>query len=289
MSKMKKWIALALMATMMLTLAACGGGAKTESKDAKDIKTVQAGKLTVAMECAYPPFNWTQTDDSNGAVAIEGGGGYANGYDVQIAKQVAKALGLELAISKTEWDGLPPAVNSGMVDVIMAGMSPTAERRNAIDFTDAYYNSQLVVVVRADGKYADAKTNKDFKDARITAQLNTFHYTVVDQLKGAQKLEAMESFPVMRTALQSGIIDGYVSEKPEALSASAAIPGFKMIELAEGQGFTFEPDDVNIAAGLKKGNTALLEGINKALKDISQEDRDKIMDEMIQKQPSSEA
>lgn len=287
----KKVLSILLAAMLTLTVAACGGGGAqapaTTDNAAEGLKTVQDGKLYVAMEAAYPPFNWTQTDDSNGAVALDGGTGYANGYDVQMAKKVAEDLGLELNIMKIEWDGLPPAVNSGMVDVIMAGMSPTAERRESIDFSDAYYNSQLVVIVNADGPYADAETLEDFQNARITAQLNTFHYTVIDQMAGAIQLEAMDNFPAMRTALQSGIIDGYVSEKPEGISAMKAISAFKMIEFDEADGFEFNPDDVDIAVGLKKGNDELTKAINESLAKISKEERNQLMDDVIEFQPAS--
>lgn len=280
-------------ALLALGLVACGGGGTEEpaaepaAESDAELTTVQEGKLTVGMEAAYAPFNWTQTDDSNGAIPLEEGSGYANGYDVQIAKQIADELGLELTISKIEWDGLPPAVNSGRVDAIIAGMSPTAERRQQIDFSEPYYKSQLVMVVREDGDYADATSLEDFEGAMVTAQMNTFHYTVIDQIPGVNQLEAMQDFGSMRTALQSGAIDAYVSEKPEGLSASAALPGFKMIEFDEGQGFTFEPDDVNIAAGFKKGNTALLEAFNKALANISDEDRNALMEEVIAFQPAA--
>ncbi|PKC51292.1 hypothetical protein RhiirA1_484070, partial [Rhizophagus irregularis] len=73
----------------------------------------------------YPPFNWTQKDDSNGAVKIEGSNEYAGGYDVEIAKRVADALGKELVIVKTDWDGLLPALDTKVIDAIIAGMSPT--------------------------------------------------------------------------------------------------------------------------------------------------------------------
>ena len=133
------------------------------------------GTLRVGMECNYAPFNWTQTEESEYTVPIEGGMGYADGYDVQIAKRLAEGLGMELAIVKTEWDGLPMGVMSGMLDAIIAGMSPTEERRATLDFSDAYYTSRLVVVVRKDSKYAGAKTLADLSGAAITGQLNTFN------------------------------------------------------------------------------------------------------------------
>ena len=142
---------------MAIGMFGCGSGsnANTNEQDGQ-AEAENSNQLRIGMECGYAPFNWTQQDDSNGAVAIEGGGGYANGYDVQIAKKVAEGLGKELVIVKTEWDGLVPAVQSGVIDGIIAGMSPTAERKESIDFSDNYYVSDLVIVVRADGPYADA-------------------------------------------------------------------------------------------------------------------------------------
>ncbi len=107
------------------------------------------GTLRVAMECAYAPFNWTQTTDANGAVPISGQDNlYANGYDVVIARYIAAALGMELEVYAYQWDSLIAAVQSGAVDAIAAGMSPTAERAKEVDFTDCYYNSNLVVIYK---------------------------------------------------------------------------------------------------------------------------------------------
>lgn len=105
------------------------------------------GTLTVAMECAYNPFNWTQTTDANGAVQY-GNGLYANGYDVQIAKFIAAELGMKLEIVRLEFDSLISAVESGNVQAIIAGMSPTAERLEQIDFTECYYKSELVIIYK---------------------------------------------------------------------------------------------------------------------------------------------
>ena len=107
------------------------------------------GTLRIAMECAYAPFNWTQTTDANGAVPISGKDNlYANGYDVQVAKYIAAELGMALEVYSYEWDSLIAAVQSGAVDAIIAGMSPTAEREEQVDFTDCYYNSNLVVIIK---------------------------------------------------------------------------------------------------------------------------------------------
>ena len=107
------------------------------------------GTLRIAMECNYAPFNWSQTTDVNGAVKINGSDDlYANGYDVQIAKYIAAELGMSLEIYAVEWDSLIAGLNANTYDGIIAGMSPTAEREAMVDFTDCYYNSNLVVIYK---------------------------------------------------------------------------------------------------------------------------------------------
>ena len=166
----RRILALLMALVMVFALAACGeSGTQTSTNptdpaseptsetspgasgaiDVSSIDGISDGVLTVGMECAYAPYNWTQMDDSNGAVPISNvPGSYANGYDVQIAQYVANRLGLKLEIYAMEWDSLIPAVNSGAIDAIVAGMSPTAERSEQLDFTDTYYESNLVVIIR---------------------------------------------------------------------------------------------------------------------------------------------
>ncbi len=291
---MKRTISL-LMTIMMLAammmMAACTAAtpsptAAPSAAPTEEAKPAESGEFRVGMECAYPPFNWTQTDDSNGAVPIEGTKEFAGGYDVEIAKKVAASLGKKLVIVKTQWDGLPPALISGTIDAIIAGMSPTAERKATIDFTDNYYRSNLVIVVKKGSKFESATGIADFTGAKITAQLNTFHYTVIDQITGVLKQTAMDDFGAMRVALQSGIIDGYVSERPEGVSAMAANSDFVMVEFAADKGFQTSDDDVAVAVGLKKGQPELIAKINEALSGISEADRVAIMDRAIVNQPS---
>lgn len=263
----------------MLLLAGCGSNSDSASGSSND------NTFKVGLEAGYAPFNWTQNNDSNGAVKINGSSEYAGGYDVEIAKKVAEGLGKELVIVKTEWDGLVPALVSGKIDAIIAGMSPTAERKETIDFSDSYYKSNLVMVVKKGSKYENAASIQDFKGAKVTAQLNTFHYSVIDQIEGVEKKTAMDNFPAMRVALESGVIDGYVSERPEGVSASTANDKFAMVEFSDG--FETSEEDTSIAVGLQKGSD-LTEKINKILADIKEEERTSIMDNAIKNQPAAE-
>lgn len=238
--------------------------------------------LRIGMEAAYAPFNWTQDDDKNGAVKIEGTNQYANGYDVQIAKQVAKALDKKPLVVKTSWNGLIPALTSGKLDMIVAGMSPTAERKKEIAFSNSYYTSEPVVLVNKDGAYANAKTLKDFKGAKITSQQGVYLYNLISQLTGAKQETAMGDFAQMRQALESGVIDGYISERPEALTAESANSKFKMIQFKKG--FEVNEEDATIAIGMRKNDNRLKQ-VNAAIAKISDKDQVALMDKMIQNQP----
>lgn len=275
---MKKGIikAAAMVAVAALSLSiftACG---KKEDTNAEN-------QLRVGMECAYAPFNWTQMDDSNGAVKLADGS-FCGGYDVEIAKRIADSLGKELVIVKTDWDGLAPSLTSGKIDLIIAGMSATADRKETINFTDNYYTSDLVVVVQKDGPFASATSLEDFSGAKITAQLNTLHYDVIDQIPNVQKQQGMKDFPTMIVALGSGKIDGYVSERPGALSAVEANPNLTFIEFPKGEGFDFSGDEVSIAIGIAK-NSPLRDAVNEALAKISEEERVELMNQAVQNQP----
>lgn len=247
------------------------------------------GIFRVGMEVNYAPFNWTQATDANQAYPVSNSPGeFANGYDVQIAKDLAQGLGLDLEIVKLEWDGLVPALQSGKIDAIIAGMSPTEERKKEIDFSDSYYTSDLVIVVKKGSPLETAQSIQDFRDAKITGQLNTFHYDVLDQIEGYSKPEALDSFSTMILNTKTDKIDGYVSEKPGALSATNANQDLTFVEFEDGQGFQTSEEETSIAVGLRKGS-ALAGQINTILDGLTEDDREAIMEEAVALQVDSEA
>ena len=260
-----------------------------EKADAtSDLERIQEkGKIVVGMECAYAPYNWTTTTQGEHTVPISNNpGAYADGYDVVIAKAIADALGVELEIRAIEWGGLIAALEAGEIDLIIAGMSPTEERKLSIDFTDTYYDSKLVMVVRKDGAYTNATSIQNFAGAKITGQLSTFHYDVIDQINGVNKGTALEDFSALLMALDGGTIDGYVCEKPGAESAVAANSNFMYIEFAEGNGFVCDPAESSISIGIRK-NSNLASEINKVLEALDAQ-KEAIMDAAIARQPVSE-
>ena len=280
---MKRILALILVAVLALTaLVSCKK--PSENNDLEDIKA--AGKIVVGMECAYAPYNWTTTTENADTVAIaNNAGAFADGYDVQIAKLIAAEIGVELVIKAIEWDGLIPALEAGEIDMIIAGMSPTEERKLSIDFSNTYFDSNLVMVVRKDGNYTGATKISDFNGAKITGQLNTFHYAVIDQINGVNKQTALADFAALTQSLASGAIDGYVCEKPGAESAITSNNEFTYIEFAEGNGFACDPAESSISVGLRKGST-LTDTVNAAIAKLSAEAKEAMMNDAIARQPA---
>ena len=286
---MKKSVVAVLLATMAaLTMTACGAAKTT---DAEGAAAAGDGKtLKVAMECGYAPYNWTQPDDSNGAVPIQDSKDYAYGYDVMMAKKIAQELGRELQIVKLDWDSLVPAVQSGTVDCVIAGQSITSERLEMVDFTEPYYYASIVGLTKADGTYADAKGLSDLAGTTCTSQLGTVWYDVcLGQIKDANIQPAQESAPAMLVALESGRTELVVTDMPTAMAACTAYPDLKLLDFTDTQdNFQVSEEEINIGISVQKGNKELLDGINGVLSKMTKEDYEKMMNEAISVQPLSE-
>lgn len=267
-----------LITTLFLTL---GLQSRTIAADEK----TPSNEFRVGMEAAYAPYNWTQTTPGKHTIKLSNQK-YIGGYDIQISQRIADKLGKKLVIVPTQWDGLVPALQSGKIDAIIAGMSPTAERREQIAFSNAYYTSQIVVVVNKAGKFANATSLNDLKGAKITAQLNTFHYNMIDQISDVDKQKPQKDFSSMRVALSSGIIDGYVSERPEGVTATSVNANFKMLEFKGDKGFTLNPDETQSAVGMRKGDSDV-QLVNEVLGTITDSERKTLMDQAIKEQPAA--
>lgn len=285
--KLKKAASLSLAAALALSLAACGSS--TGASDVPDGDGDPA-TLTVAMECAYAPYNWTQSDDANGAVQIRDSSDYAYGYDVMMAKKIAEALGMELEIVRLDWDSLVPAVQSGTVDCVIAGQSITSERLESVDFTAPYFYASIVGLTRADSPYAQAQGLSELAGATATSQLGTIWYdNCLPQIPGAEILPAQETAPSMLVALDSGACDVVVTDRPTAQAALVAYPDFVALDFGGGENdFQVSEEDINIGISMKKGNTALQSAINEVLATMTEDDYNAMMDEAISVQPLSE-
>jgi putative lysine transport system substrate-binding protein len=309
--KMKKVLALSLALAMALSLfAGCGssssassgagaasgsaasGSASGSSSGAADTSKIQGledGVFTIAMECAYAPYNWSQTDDSNGAVPIKDSTEYANGYDVMIGQKIADALGVKLEVVRLDWDSLIPAVQTGRVDANIAGQSMTAKRAEQVDFAGPYIYATIVCLTLKTSKYASAKGISDLSGGSCTSQLGTIWYdSCLPQIKDANIKEAKESAPAMLMALETGDVDYVCTDMPTAQAALIAYPDMTLLNFADsGDDFKVSDEDVNIGIAVQKGNSTLKDAINSVLKDYTADDFNNIMNEAIKVQPLS--
>ena len=277
---MKKFLAI----LMVCMLAAC-------SAALAEVPTgVEDGVLTVAMECAYAPYNWAQPDDSNGAVPIRDKAGlYANGYDVMMAKAICEANGWQLEVVQLDWDSLIPAVQSGIVDAVIAGQSMTAERMEAVDFAGPYLYATIVFLTKEGNPNAAAKGISELKGS-ATSQSGTIWYdTCLPQVKGASIIPPAESAPAMLMAVESGTVDFVCTDMPTAQGALIAYPDLKLLDFAgSGDDFQVSDEDINIGISIQKGNTVLLEAMNAFLKEKTADDFNAMMAQAIAVQPLSE-
>ncbi len=276
---MKKILALALAVMMVLSLAACGSSSGSTG--------VEDGVLTVAMECAYAPYNWSQPDDSNGAVPIKDSNEFANGYDVMMAQKLCDANGWKLEVVRLDWDSLIPAVQSGTVDAVIAGQSMTADRAEQVDFAGPYLYATIVCLAKKDSTFASAKGISDLSGGTCTSQLGTIWYdTCLPQIKDAKIQTAAESAPAMLMALETGSVDFVCTDMPTAQGALVAYPDMTILNFADsGDDFKVSDEDVNIGISVRKGNTTLKDDLNKVLSTMNADDFNTLMAKAISVQP----
>ena len=302
---MRRITCLVLSLVLALSLAACGSGstASTTAAAADAAETaaaaaatgVEDGVLTIAMECAYAPYNWMQGDDSNGAVPISNvPGSYANGYDVMIGKKIAEANGWELEVIQADWDSLVPGVQTGIYDAVIAGQSMTAERSEQVDFAGPYFYASIVCVTKKDSPYATATSIADLAGGKCTAQIATIWYDqCLPQIDGALVQTAAETAPAMLMALETGSVDFICTDMPTAQGAVAAYPDMTILDFSGTDGdFQFSDEvraeNVNIGVSVKKGNTELKNMIDSVLSTMTQDDMNALMEQAIAIQPLSE-
>ena len=165
------------LAAAALVLSGCGSSPKEDDNT-----------FTVGMEAAYQPFNWQTSKKTDTAVKLDGGAGYADGYDVVVASKIAKKLGKKLVVKKIAWDGLQPAVESGEIDAIIAGMTADKKREKGLDFTTPYYQSEMVMIVRKNSTMTSFNDIQQFSGYKVTGQKNTNYDTIIDQIRHLNQL-----------------------------------------------------------------------------------------------------
>ena len=280
--KLKKLATAAL--AMTFVLSGCGGS----EDDGKNVSSVTGKeKFVVGMECNYAPFNWQSNEQTDTSVAI-GGAGYCDGYDVRVARYVAEQLDREIEVKKVSWEGLQPALNSGEIDAVIAGMTADDKRRAGMDFTSPYYESEMVMIVRkSDKKVAKYNDIQQFKGKTVIGQKSTNYDTVIDQIKGVKHATPKATYPEMIVALQKKEVDGITAELPVAEGAVAANKDLTIVHFKKGKGFDI---DTSVSIAMKKGtsDSQLFKDVQKAVDNLSKKTRDEWMKEARKAQPKAE-
>ncbi|MFA7101189.1 MAG: transporter substrate-binding domain-containing protein [Bacilli bacterium] len=251
-----------------VSIVGCGGQATITS-------STQQETFVVGMECGYAPFNWTTLEGNEFTYPIDGTKMYADGYDIQIAKEVANSLNKKLVIKAIDWDGLIPALTSGQIDAIIAGMSPTEDRKLSIDFTADYYTSTHVIVMEKTSKYVNATSLTDFNGAKVVGQIETLYDSLIDQLVGATHETPLGDVPTIITNITSGRADCTILEEPVAIGIIKANPDLTYVKLTNS--FVVAEEDVVVSIAIAKGHEDLITQINSVLADISSSEREQLM------------
>lgn len=240
--------------------------------------------FVVGMEVNYAPFNYELASSIDGAVEIDGG--YAYGYDVLIAKDIASNLGKELVIKKISWEGLGPALEAGDIDAIIAGMTANEQREEGIDFTTPYYDSHGMIIIVRKGSQMETYTSiQDFGGLNVVGQRNTTYDDVIDQIENVNHVTPKATYPEMVFALQNNDVDGITAEMAVAKGILASNPDLTYVSFEQGKGFDV---DTTVSIGLKEGSrgSEFFNAVQSALDSISEETRENYMVLAVENQPA---
>ena len=256
----RSFLAAAGLTAAALALTACGGSASSTASStassaasseaastsaAAELTTVEAGKLTMATNAAFPPYEMT-TD-----------AGEFEGIDIDTAKAIAEKLGLELQIDDMDFDAALLSVQQGKADIVMAGVTVTDERKAVMDFSDSYATGIQSIIVP---EGSDIASPDDLAGKKIGTQRGTTGYIYCTDDFGEDAVVAYDSGLTAVQALNNGQVDAVVIDNAPAKEYVAANPGLKVLETS------YAEEDY--AIGMNKDNTALVEAVNAALEEL---------------------
>lgn len=261
---MNKKIVKILMATLLIaSLAASliGCGAKTSSVEnsksqlTKVEQIKKAGKIVLGTSADYPPYEFYK--EINGKLEVVG-------FDIEIAKEIAKDLGVDLEIKDMKFEGLLAALEAGNIDFIVAGMVPTEERKKSVDFSKTYYQAEQHMIIRAADK-DKLKTVEDLKGLKIGAQKSTVQETIAtEQIPGAT-VRSLAKITDLVLELKNNKVDGVVLVAPVAASYAKQNSDIVVPSISFGK-------EDGVAIAVKKGTEDFLQSINSTLDRLIKDD-----------------
>lgn len=275
------FLSLAYLSLCAVSISSCGNNVTTSND-----------KLVIGLECAYQPFNWELNSSSDFTLPIDGTNQFADGFDIQIAKYLSEDLNKEVVIKKIEWGSLIPSLQAGEINMILAGMSSTSERRKTIDFTDPYLSSDLAFLIKKEnlpvGNDKDNPLEYEellnlFNNQSLVCQMGVVGDDIIENYFSSiegysiRHNDALKTYPLAALDVAQGVSFAMPAELPvvEAMTNiddSLAILYVDYSFLSDGD---LEGLSVNI--GLKKGNDELRNELNASLGRLSQVRRSQMM------------
>lgn len=269
---LKKLAALGLVAVMAVGMVACGKKDSGTKDSQSALAQIQANKkLVLGTSPDYPPFEFLVSD---------GGKGNVVGADIELAKKMAEKMGVELEIKTIDFDALIPALQSGKVDLVITGMSPTEERKKNIDFSDIYFQGKNGVIVKK-GDAAKYKTEEDLKKAKLAVQKGSTQEKYVKDTLKVTGFKSLTAVPDLVMDLKNGNVDAIVlNDKVAGINVTK----YDGVEMVKDLKMTSVGEDESMAIAVKKGNNKdLLDLMNKEIKALNDSgEYDKILAEAVE-------
>lgn len=253
---MKKLVSFFLAAVLIITLAGCqskkaGSTSGTTKAETSVDRIKKAGKIVVGTEATFPPFESADAKDGKTIV----------GFDMDISQAVADKLGVKLEIKNMKFDSLVEAVQTGMIDFTAAGMNPTADRAKVVDFSQVYFNTKQVLVIKDDNTSINSAA--DLKGKTLGAQLGTTSEKAARAVSGVKDVKTLDKVDELMLEVKSGRLDGVVVENVVAGNYEK-MGGLKIISIPE----LNTDGDLGIAIAVKKGDKDLLKVINDTITEL---------------------
>lgn len=275
------------------TLFSCGGKAPVEKEitiDGENFR-VEAEELVIGMECNYSPFNWTANKSSEYTLPISTGG-YADGYDIQIAKILSEKMQMDVRIVKEQWESLIEDVNMGNTNLILAGMTDTEERRQSVLFSDEYYRSEVVLLVKKDiAEQYEGKTLTQeelsilLKGQLVVSQKDTVEDDIIDNFVkdyGCVHVPGQSTYGLAAKDVENKSAFALTVELPVANAYVSSMSEVGIIHIDQSI-LGVDLSQLGVSIGIKKGNTGLQKAVNKVLSSISQAQRDELMNKAVER------
>lgn len=265
---LKKFIAVALIVGSIFPFAACGNKDNTvkntdQSSQSQVMQKIKKnGKLVLGTSADYPPYEFHRSVNGKDEIV---------GFDIEIAKQIAKDLGVQLEIKDMKFDGLLAALDQGNIDLIVSGMTPTEERKKNVDFSDVYYTAVQTIIVRS-GDKDKIKTVDDLKGKKIGVQKGSIQEEIAkNQVSGAEAV-ALPKISDLVLSLKNNRVDAVILESPVATSNLSANKDLVFSDIK------LNTEDAGSAIAVKKGSSDLVNEINKTLSKLK---ADKSIDKFV--------